>query len=42
MISQVHVKPWIMDRGVRVDEAGLSIRGDDEAVGIYQTHLRRQ
>ncbi len=31
-----YVKPRILERGVRVDEAGLSVDGDDEAVGINE------
>lgn len=34
--SRKYVKPRIFERGVRVDEAGLSVGGDDEAVGINE------
>ena len=34
-----YVKPRILERGVKVDEAGLSIGGDDEAVGIKHRFL---
>ena len=31
-----YVKPRILERGVKVDGAGLSVDGDDEAVGINE------
>ena len=34
--SRKYVKPRILERGVRVDEAGLSVGGDDEGVGINE------
>ena len=29
-----YVKPRILERGVKVDEAGLSVKADDDALGI--------
>ena len=40
--SRKYVKPRILERGARVDEAGLSVGGDDEAVGINERFLRRR
>ena len=31
-----YVKPRILERGVKVDEAGLSIGGEDDTVGINE------